>query len=110
MSCREDDSSLTICEILLDHFKQYPSFQLTDEDSTVFNSVHVRRNHVWRDAFRAITKPSFNPTNPVCITFVGKPAVDEGGPRREFFTLALSCNGGRCYHVSWPSTQQIFCA
>ena len=58
--------------------------------TVVFNSVHVRCNHVWRDAFRAITKLSFNPTNPVCITFVGEPAVDEGGPRREFFTLALA--------------------
>lgn len=23
------------------------------------------------------------------VTFIGEPAVDEGGPRREFFTLAL---------------------
>ena len=72
-------------EILIEHFKQYPNFQLIDEDIAVFNSVHVRRNHVWRDAFSAIiTKPSFNATNPVRVTFVGEPAVDEGGPRREF--------------------------
>ena len=77
-------------EILIEHFKQYPNFQSIDEDSTVFNSIHVRRNHIWRDAFRAITKPSFNPTNPVRVTFIGEPAIDEGGPRREFFTIALA--------------------
>ena len=44
---------------------------------------HVRRNHVWSDTLGAVKKASFNPVNPLCITFIGEPAVNEGGPRRE---------------------------
>ena len=82
-------------EILIEHFKQYPNFHSIDEDIAVFNSVHVRRNHVWRDAFCAITKPSFNATNPVRVTFVGEPAVNEGGPRRVFYYSSIN-NGRKC--------------
>jgi len=72
--------------ILKDHFKQY--FDITDLENAV-NSIHIRRNHMWHDALRAISKSTFDPLLPVRITFIGEPAVDDGGPRREFFSLAL---------------------
>ena len=72
--------------ILKEHFRQY--FDLADLEQSV-NSLHVRRNHMWHDALRAISKPAFDPFLPVRVTFIGEPAVDDGGPRREFFSLAL---------------------
>ena len=50
----------------------------------------MRRNYIWADALRALSKPTFNPLNPVRVTFISEAAIDEGGPRREFFTLGLS--------------------
>lgn len=72
--CREDLNSVMI---LKEHLEQAAS------------NLHIRRNHMWHDALRAITKPTFDPLLPVRVTFIGEPAVDDGGPRREFFTLAL---------------------
>ena len=72
--------------ILKEHFRQY--FDLADLEQSV-NSLHVRRNYMWHDALRAISKPAFDPFLPVRVTFIGEPAVDDGGPRREFFSLAL---------------------
>ena len=69
------------------HLKKYPNL---NEEGDYFNTIHIRRNNIWKDALRAITKPSFTPTNQMRVTFIGEPAVDEGGPRREFFTLALA--------------------
>lgn len=83
MIFRED---LNPVKILKEHFNQY--FDPTDIELAV-TSLHVRRNHIWHDALRAISKPAFDPLLPVRVTFIGEPAVDDGGPRREFFSLAL---------------------
>lgn len=63
--------------ILKEHFRQY--FDLTDIEQAV-NAVHLRRNHMWHDALRAISKPNLHPLLPVRVTFIGKPSVDERGP------------------------------
>ena len=72
--------------ILKEHFRQY--FDLIDLEQAV-NNIHIRRNHMWHDALRAISKSTFDPLLPVRVTFIGEPAVDDGGPCREFFSLAL---------------------
>ena len=72
--------------ILKEHFRQY--FDLADLEQSV-NSFHVCQNHMWHDALRAISKPVFDPFLPVRVTFIGEPAVDDGEPCREFFSLAL---------------------
>ena len=72
--------------ILKEHFKDY--FNHTNIEQAV-NSIHIRHNHMWHDALRAISKPNFDPLLPVRVTFIGEPAVDDGGPCREFFSLAL---------------------
>ena len=50
--------------------------------------IKVRRSYVWDDAKNKIGKCT---KNDLCKTlkvqFVGEPAVDQGGPRNEFFTL-----------------------
>ena len=41
---------------------------------------------MWHDALRVISKPTFDPLLPVCVTFIGKPSVDK---RAVSSTLAL---------------------
>jgi len=47
--------------------------------------VVVNRRHVLRSAEAAIRRPQFSFDQPVKIVFAGEDAVDEGGPKREFF-------------------------
>ena len=47
--------------------------------------VTVRRNHPWSDFSRA-RSDYYSPLNTIKITFSGEPAIDDGGPKREFFS------------------------
>ena len=79
---------VTFSTLIRDHFTiNYPSLQDTLSDEV--NRVTIRRNHIWKDAIRALSRPTFDPTLRVRVTFVGEEAVDGGGPCREFFCLAL---------------------
>lgn len=53
-----------------------------DEEPT---EVVVRRRHILQSFYRAIRGTNFSYAKPVKIIFSGEDAVDEGGPRREFF-------------------------
>lgn len=86
--CSTNGTNLTVADILKEHFIGFP--ELENADSEVYNNIHVKRNHIWSDTLRAVKKTSFNPINPLHVTFIGEPAVDEGGPRREFFSLVLA--------------------
>ena len=52
-------------------------------------SIIVRRFHIFADASCTFSRPTFNPTKLLRVTFVGEAAVDEGGPCREFFRLLM---------------------
>ena len=47
--------------------------------------VTVRRKHLWQDYTKA-RQNSYHPSNLIKITFCGESAIDDGGPRREFFS------------------------
>ena len=85
---RSESACIPLEEILRKHFNTLPGFHPTD-DTENYNIINVRRNHIWIDALRAISKPAFNPLFPVRVTFISESAIDEGGPSREFFSLAL---------------------
>ena len=55
-----------------------------------FNTYHitVRRRHIFDDAIAAISR-WFDEKKHLRVTFLGEPAVDGGGPRREFFMLLM---------------------
>ena len=88
ISIRSEIAYIPLKEILRKHFNALPGFHPTG-DTENYNIINVRRNHIWNDALRAISKPAFNPLFPIRVTFISESAVDEGGPSREFFTLAL---------------------
>ena len=52
-------------------------------------SIIVRRSHIFSDALRTFSRATFDIAKFLKVTFVGKSAVDEGGPRREFFCLLI---------------------
>ena len=57
-----------------------------DPDKTY--RIKVRRRHIWEDALHQF-KYKYSPPLHLHVTFLGEPAVDEGGPLREFFGLLL---------------------
>lgn len=53
--------------------------------------IKVRRSNVWEDAKFKIKKCSDSDLRSIIkVQFVGEPAVDEGGPRNEFYSLLHS--------------------
>lgn len=104
---RTNSTNLTIVDILKEHFKGFPELE-NNSDSDVYNNIHVRRNHIWSDTLRAVKKASFNPINPLHITFIGEPAVDEGGPRQEFFSLVLAKIAGDKSMFNGSHNSRIF--
>ena len=52
--------------------------------------IAVRRRHIWRDSKLVLCRPNNVYSTGMQITFVSEAAVDEGGPRREYFRLVLA--------------------
>ena len=50
------------------------------------NRLHIRRKKVWNDFLELRHSKWFKLQNKWKVTFVGETAIDNGGPRREFFT------------------------
>ena len=76
----------SVATLLDEHFSLYYPI-VFDPDQA--NRVTIRHNHIWKDAVRAMSRSSFDPSLCTHMTFVGEEAVDDGGPYREFFSLAL---------------------
>ena len=47
--------------------------------------LSVRRKKIWDDLKKAARK-RIGPTSNLKIVFLGEPAIDDGGPKREFFS------------------------
>ena len=48
--------------------------------------MSVRRKFLWDDYIAARKRPWFKPEGTIRVDFIGEPAIDGGGPSREFFT------------------------
>ena len=97
-------TSSDVKSVLVNHFSQL--HLCTDADDA--NRVVVRRKHIWRDTLRAFSRSTFDCRKSVHVIFVGEEAADAGGPRREFFHLALEAmaNDGQMFHG--PSDRRSF--
>ena len=58
-------------------------------DSSKKTRISVRRKSMFQDYIEARKKKWFNSRQPLKVTFIGEPAIDDGGPLREFFTGLL---------------------
>lgn len=63
----------------------------------------MRRSDIFNDGINAFQRSSFNASKCLKVRFIGEPAVDQGGPRREFFRLFQSEMGqtSGMFH-GWP--------
>jgi hypothetical protein len=48
--------------------------------------LNVRRKYIWSDFKESRSNGKVSPTDNVKIVFIGESAIDDGGPRREFFS------------------------
>ena len=74
----------------------------TDIDAA--NRIVVCRKHIWKDTLSAFSRSSFN------IIFVGEEGADAGGgPKREFFHLALEAlaNDGQIFPIGNHNIQSV---
>ncbi|XP_044170891.1 uncharacterized protein LOC114949567 [Acropora millepora] len=58
-------------------------------DSSKKTRISVRRKSMFQDYIEARKKKWFNSRQTLKVTFIGEPAIDDGGPLREFFTEVL---------------------
>ena len=58
------------------------------ESTAITNRISVRRSSVFSDYMACRKKKWFKPKGTLKVTFIGEPAIDDGGPKREFFTGA----------------------
>ena len=56
-------------------------------DSSKNFRIKVRRHHVWEDTMIKLQRDENAIKNPIKVQFIGEPAVDQGGPSREYFGL-----------------------
>ena len=56
-------------------------------DTSQAQRVNVRRSNLLDDAISAIGKSTIQLQRNLKVRFIGEPAVDDGGPKREFFPL-----------------------
>lgn len=52
--------------------------------------INVRRRHIWEDIKKALSKPTFQASVGLSVTFIGESAVDVGGPQREVLRLGIA--------------------
>ena len=83
---------------------QHQNKVITGQDEEDKQRIYVRKSNLITDAIRNFSKPNFDVSKPLKVYFVSeKSVVDDGGPRREFFQLAMkeafSISG---LFVGWP--------
>lgn len=75
--------------IVLKHvIQQHQTKVISSKDDDV-QRIHIRRSSLFTDALRQFSRANFDVSKMLQVRFVGEEAVDEGGPRREFFHLLM---------------------
>ena len=86
--CNEDatDTPRESSEVNLETLKNEVSNLRSACGCELTNRVSIRRRSIFQDYMDARKKKWFKPKSLIKVTFVGEPAIDDGGPKREFFT------------------------
>lgn len=58
-------------------------------DQVLHLQIQVRRNNILEDSLRMLSAQSKNYKKPLKVKFVGEEGVDQGGVKKEFFTLLM---------------------
>jgi len=94
-------SELTIQDVVQPH-----RMQVLYEDKFESHRITVRRGHILEDAISSI-RGGFDEKKHIRVSFLGEPAVDEGGPRREFFMLVLGAIANNGSLLQGPADRRV---
>ncbi len=85
ITCNENDNASTA---LREQIRETVAALQTDNVDQNVNRLSIRRRYAFQDYVAARRKPRrrFNPNGMLKVSFIGEPAVDDGGPRREFYS------------------------
>ena len=98
LTCRGVEAdNCTLSEVLKKHRNEH----LYADKSQTYR-ITVRRSDIWKDSIQCF-KRSFDTCKHLRITFLGEPAVDDGGPRREFFMLFMARGVARNFEEGFPA-------
>ena len=62
---------------------------ITPSEAKAPQRIMISRNELFTDSICFLNRREFDFKSPVKVVFQGEPAVDRGGPKREYFTLLL---------------------
>lgn len=83
--------------------RQHQMKVISGRDEEDRQRVHVRRSNLVKDTIKAFSKPTFDVSKMLKVTFIPEGSVDDGGPRREFFQLAMKeCMKTSFLFTGWP--------
>lgn len=88
-ACYLEDATSTLresAEANLETVRNVVSSLRSSCECELTNRVSIRRRLIFQDYMDARKKKWFKPKALLKVTFIGEPAVDDGGPRCEFFT------------------------
>ena len=83
--------------------QQHQMRVISGRDEEDKQRLHVRRGNLVQDTIRAFARPTFDISKVLKVTFIPEGSVDDGGPRREFFQLAVKeCMKTSSLFTGWP--------
>ena len=85
--------------------KQHRANFLYEDDFNV-HRITVRRGHILDDTLVAL-RSNFDEKKHIRVRFLGEPAVDEGGPRREFFMLLMGAIANSSSLLDGPPNRRV---
>ena len=85
--------------------KQHRANFLYEDDFNV-HRITVRRGHILDDTVVAL-RSNFDEKKHIRVRFLGEPAVDEGGPRREFFMLLMGAIANSSSLLDGPPNRRV---
>ncbi len=94
------EQELSLAGVLKRHYSE-----VLNNDSSVRQRVTVRRGHIFNDAKHAVS--TLDETKHLRITFLGESAVDDGGPRRQFFMLLMGAIGNNGSILDGPPKKRL---
>ena len=83
--------------------RQHQMKVISGRDEEDRQRLHVRRSNLVKDTIKAFSRPTFDVSKILKVTFIPEGSVDDGGPRREFFQLAIKeCMNTSSLFTGWP--------
>lgn len=86
--------------------KQHRNKVITGDPDKPYR-ITVRRNNILDDTFDELRFPGFCESKHFRVTFMDDPAVDQGGPRREYFMLLMGAIANSGSLLDGPPDRRI---